>query len=68
MLGFILWLLTLAGIAWYLANTWGYGSPEKYAICTVVSNIVAIIIAIIISAIGTVLLGAGFAALQAPWL
>ena len=60
---FILWLLTLAEIAWCLAITWGYDSPGRYAICTVVSHIIATIIAMIILAIGASLLGAGFVAL-----
>ena len=66
MLGFILGLLTLAGIAWYLASMWGYSNPEKYAICTVISSIVASIIAIIITSIGIILFGAGLAAAQSP--
>lgn len=65
-LGFILGLLTLAGIAWYLASMWGYSSPEKYAICTVVSSIVAGIIAIIVTFIGILLFGAGLAVMQSP--
>jgi len=66
MLGFILGLLTLAGIAWYLASMWGYSNPEKYAICTVISSIVASIIAIIITSLGIILFGAGLAAAQSP--
>ena len=66
MLGFILGLLTLAGIAWYLASMWGYSNPEKYVICTVISSIVASIIAIIITSIGIILFGAGLVAAQSP--
>jgi len=64
MLGYILWSLTLAGIAWYLASMWGYSNPEKYAICAVASNIVASIIAAIVIFIGALLVGAGAALTQ----
>ena len=66
MLRFILWLLTLAGIAWCLASMWGYSSPEKYAICAVASNIVASIIAAIVMFIGALLLGAEVALTRSP--
>ena len=66
MLGYILWLLTLAGIAWCLASVWGYSNPEKYAICAVASNIVASIIAAIVMFIGALLLGAEVALTRSP--
>jgi len=67
MFGFILKLLTLAGIAWYLANVWGYNSPEKYVVCAVVSSIVTSIVAMVVAYIVTALyFRTGFAAAQSP--